>query len=209
MSAVKTKTPEEILKSVDAWRNGHFLLTSGLHSSDYIQCQRVLQYPRHGLMLADIMAKQLIEATLIPQSVIGPALGAIHWEVMMAAALDKILPDHEPIRGLFAERVVDDKGDPNSFALRRGLEISPGEKILVVEDVTTTGGSARKVVELVKALGGDPIAVAAIVDRSGGTIDFGIPFHKLITLNLASYAEPECPMCKDGNKAIKPGSSKQ
>ena len=209
MSAVKTKTPEEILKSVDAWRTGHFLLTSGLHSSEYMQCQRVLQYPRYGLSLAETMARQLIDANLIPKAVIGPALGAIHWEVMMAAALDKMLPDREPIRGLFAERTVDEKGDQNAFALRRGLEIGQDEEILVVEDVTTTGGSARKVVELVKSLGGKPIAVAAIVDRSGSTIDFGIPFHKLITLSLATYSEAECPMCKQGSKAIKPGSSKQ
>jgi orotate phosphoribosyltransferase len=209
MSTVITKTPEEILKSVDAWRTGHFLLTSGLHSSDYVQCQRVLQYPRYGLALAETMARQLIDANLIPTAVIGPALGAIHWEVMMAAALDKLLPEKEPIRGLFAERIVDEKGDQNAFGLRRGLEVSQDEKILVVEDVTTTGGSAKKVVDLVKSLGGKPIAVAAIVDRSGSTINFGIPFHKLITLNLAAYNEAECPMCKQGTKPIKPGSSKQ
>jgi orotate phosphoribosyltransferase len=213
MSTSKTRTPkqspEEILKSVDAWLTGHFLLTSGLHGSEYIQCQRVLQYPRFGLMLAETIAQQLIDANLIPDTVIGPALGAIHWEVMVAVALDRLLMGKAPIRALFAERVADNAGDPNSFAIRRGLGIAKGEKVLVVEDVTTTGGSAKKVVELIKSLGGTPIAVAAIVDRSGSKIEFGIPFHKLVTLNLASFAPGECPMCKEGSKPVKPGSSKQ
>ena len=204
MNTVKTADPESILKSVQAWRNGHFLLTSGLHSTDYIQCQRVLQYPRYGLALADLMAQKLQDANLIPDTVAGPALGAIHWEVMMATALDKLNSDREPMRALFAER-----DDQNNFAIRRGLEITPGEKVLVVEDVCTTGGSAKKVVELIKSLGGIPIAVASIIDRSGSTIDFGIPFLKLITLNLVNYQESDCPMCKDGTKAEKPGSSKK
>ncbi|HEY9759465.1 MAG TPA: orotate phosphoribosyltransferase [Oculatellaceae cyanobacterium] len=212
MSAASTKerqTPEQVLKSVGAWLTGHFLFTSGLHGSDYMQCQRVLQYPRYGLSLAEQLVESLIEKNLIPDTVVGPALGAIHWEVLVATALDQAFPDRAPTRGIFAERVTDDAGDQNAFAIRRGLELAPREKVLVVEDVTTTGGSARKVVELVRRLGADPIAVGAIIDRSGSKIDFGIPFVKLITLDLPAYKESECPMCAAGTKAVKPGSSKQ
>jgi orotate phosphoribosyltransferase len=209
MKTAETQTPEQLLKSVGAWLNGHFLYTSGLHGSDYMQCQRVLQYPRYGLALARQMVEQLQAKGLVPDTVVGPALGAIHWEVMVATALDEAMPDKPPIKAIFAERVTDDKGDQNAFAIRRGLEVAKGEKILVVEDVTTTGGSARKVVDLVRSLGAEPIAVAAIIDRSGGTIDFGIPFIKLLTINLPAYNETECPMCKTGTKAVKPGSSKQ
>ena len=209
MKTAETQTPEHLLKSVGAWLNGHFLYTSGLHGSDYMQCQRVLQYPRYGLALARQMVEQLQTNGLIPDTVVGPALGAIHWEVMVATALDESLPDKPPIKAIFAERVTDEKGDQNAFAIRRGLEVVKGEKVLVVEDVTTTGGSARKVVELIKSLGAEPIAVAAIIDRSGGTIDFGIPFIKLLTINLPAYKEADCPMCKTGTKAVKPGSSKQ
>jgi orotate phosphoribosyltransferase len=209
MKTAETQTPEQLLRSVGAWLNGHFLFTSGLHGSDYMQCQRVLQYPRYGLVLARLMVEQLQARGLVPDTVVGPALGAIHWEVMVATALDEAMPDKPPIKAIFAERVTDDKGDQNAFAIRRGLEVAQGDKVLVVEDVTTTGGSARKVVDLIKSLGAEPIAVAAIIDRSGGTIDFGIPFIKLLTLSLPAYNEAECPMCKTGTKAVKPGSSKQ
>lgn len=204
-----TLSPEQLLKSVGAWLTGHFLFTSGLHGSDYMQCQRVLQYPRYGLSLAKQLVEQLIEKDLVPDTVVGPALGAIHWEVMVATALDMAFPGRPPVKAIFAERVTDENGDQNAFAIRRGLELAKGERVLVVEDVTTTGGSARKVVDLVRKLGAEPIAVGAIIDRSGSTIDFGIPFIKLLALNLPAYKEAECPMCKSGTKPVKPGSSKQ
>jgi orotate phosphoribosyltransferase len=205
-ATVKEGSAEQLLKSVGAWLTGHFLLTSGLHSDQYMQCQKVLQYPRLGLQLADQLVEKVLAAGLKPTTVVGPALGAIHWEVMVACALDKRLAG-EPVRGLFAERGAEP--DVNAFQIRRGLELSPGEKVLVVEDVTTTGGSARKVVELVRALGADPVAVGAIVDRSGSTVSFGIPFIKLITLQLQTHEASQCPMCKEGSVAIKPGSNKK
>lgn len=201
---LKQESPESILKSVDAWLTGHFLYTSGKHGDHYIQCQKVLQYPRMGLDLADRLAKIVIGQGIVPESVVGPALGAIHWECFMASALDKLLAEKsDPVRGIFAERPA----GSDEFSIRRGIEIKPGEKILVVEDVTTTGGSVRKIIDLVKSSGGQPIAVAALVDRSGGTIDFGIPFFKLITLSLQTFEPEDCPLCKQGSKAIKPGSS--
>jgi orotate phosphoribosyltransferase len=137
----------------------------------------------------------------------GPALGAIHWEVFVANALDA--HSEQPIKAMFAEKNTDAGADPNTFALRRGMQLTSNDKVLVVEDVTTTGGSVKRVLQLVKSLGAQPIAVGAIVDRSGGSIDFGVPFLKLITLNLKTYAPAECPMCAQGSTAIKLGSSKQ
>jgi len=201
-------TPEELLKSVDAWRTGHFLLTSGLHSDQYMQCQRVLQYPRYGAHLARLLAEHVIEAGLKPKVVVGPALGAVHWEVFVASALDEIYgkKNETLVRAVFAERPAE---NPDAFAIRRGIELDEGEEVFVVEDVTTTGGSVKKVIELIKSLGAKPVGVGAIVDRSGGAADFGIPFIKLISLNLKTYTAHDCPMCKEGGKPIKPGSSKK
>jgi orotate phosphoribosyltransferase len=200
-------TAEELLKSVKAWQSGHFLLSSGLHSSEFMQCQKVLQYPEHGLTLADDLAKKIVEAGLKPQVVIGPALGAVHLEVFVAIAVNKLLAKENgaQVRAVFAERAE----DGINFAIRRGIELAPGERVLVVEDVTTTGGSAKRVVELVKQLGAEPIGVGAIVDRSGGKVDFGLPFIKLVEINIQNYESSVCPMCKDGSTAIKPGSSKK
>jgi orotate phosphoribosyltransferase len=198
---------EDVMRSVGALQTGHFLLTSGLHSDQYMQGQRVLQYPRYGNILANQLAEQIVAAGLQPDVVIGPALGAIHWEVFVANALDA--HSEKPIKAMFAERSTESGTDPNSFILRRGMELTSKDKVLVVEDVTTTGGSVKRVLELVKALGAEPIAVGAIVDRSGSTIEFGVPFLKLITLNLQTYTPADCPMCAQGTTAIKPGSSKQ
>ncbi len=202
-------TAENLLRSVDAWQTGHFLLTSGLHGREYMQCQRVMQYPRFGMQLARLLAKQLHESNLTPSVVAGPALGAIHWEVFVASAFEELNPNGPPIKAIFAERVTDQAVDANSFAIRRGVALTPEDRVLVVEDVTTTGGSARKVIELIRSLGATPIAVGAVVDRSGSKIDFGIPFHKLIALNLETYEPANCPLCKDGVPVVKPGSSKK
>lgn len=193
---------ESLLKDVGAWRTGHFLLTSGLHSNQYMQCQRILQYPRHGVLLADLLAAKVIEAGLRPSVVVGPALGAIHWEVYVAHALDR-LSAGEPVRGIFAER------PEGKFEIRRGVELQPGEQVLVVEDVTTTGGSVQQVIDLVRKLGAEPVAVGALVDRSGGNAQFGIPFFSLLKLQLETYEIDACPQCKQGIPVDKPGSSKQ
>ncbi|CAN5253766.1 orotate phosphoribosyltransferase [soil metagenome] len=200
---------ESLLRSVDAWQTGHFLLTSGLHGKEYMQCQRVMQYPRFGMQLARLLAKQLSAGNLTPSVVAGPALGAIHWEVFVASAFEELNPNGPPVKAIFAERVTDQAGDANSFAIRRGVALTPEDRVLVVEDVTTTGGSARKVVELIRSLGATPIAVGAVVDRSGSKIDFGIPFHKLITLDLETFEPANCPLCKSGVAVVKPGSSKK
>ncbi|MBX9722688.1 MAG: orotate phosphoribosyltransferase [Candidatus Obscuribacterales bacterium] len=192
---------EALLKDVGAWLTGHFLLASGLHSNQYVQCQRIMQYPRHGIMLAEALSAMVLAKGLQPMTVVGPALGAIHWEVYVAHALDKAMAE-DSVRGIFAER------PDGKFEIRRGLELIPGEPVLIVEDVTTTGGSAKQVIELVRELGAEPVAVGTVIDRSGGTIDFGIPFFSLVKMDLASYQADSCPLCKDGIPLVKPGSSK-
>lgn len=201
---------EELLKSVNAWQTGHFLLSSGLHSDQYMQCQKILQYPLHGMTLAKALAEKISNGNHQIQSVVGPALGAVHMEVFMALALNQqsgitSSATDKQIRAIFAER----DAQTNEFAIRRGVEIEPGERILVVEDVTTTGGSARKVIELLKEMGATPVAVAAIIDRSGGKATFDLPFYNLFSLDLKTYEADACPMCKAGTKAIKPGSNRK
>jgi orotate phosphoribosyltransferase len=192
---------DNLLNEVGAVLSGHFLLTSGAHSDKYVQAQKLLQYPRYGLFLAQLLIDQVLDANIQPNVVIGPAMGAIHFEVMMAQALDHKLAD-KPIRGLFAER-------PNGyFELRRGMEIANGEKVLVVEDVTTTGGSVKQIIDLVHSLGGTPVAACTVIDRSGGNVSFGIPFFSLVKLAFSTYEPENCPLCQEGIPCIKPGSKK-
>lgn len=193
---------ESLLRDVDAWQSGHFLLASGMHSSEYVQCQKLLQYPRHGMVFAESLVQRLLVAGVRPTAVVGPALGAVHWELLVALALDRAVLS-EPIRGIFAER------PEGTFEIRRGVQLQPGEKVLVVEDVTTTGGSAKAVVDLVRKLGADPVAVAAIIDRSGGKAQFDVPFISLIQMNLDTYSAEDCPQCKAGKPVTKPGSTKK
>lgn len=202
-----TNQIEKLLSQVGAVQQGHFLLSSGLHSNKYIQCQKVLQYPRYGAELADELVKMVLSHGLKPSTVVGPALGAVHWELLVAQALDKALGNNgrSPVRAIFAER-PDATG---AFEIRRGIEIEAGEEILVVEDVTTTGGSAKKVVELIEKLGAKPIAVGTIVDRSGKDGLFPIPCFSLLKIDLGTFDPGECPMCKQGEPVVKPGSSKK
>jgi orotate phosphoribosyltransferase len=224
-SAIETSVGD-LLKAVGAWRTGHFLLTSGLHSDQYMQCQRVMQYPRFGNFLADLLVDKLHEHEIKPDVVVGPALGAVHWEVFVASALER--KNHANLNDFFLNANSIEKATDRShidsmvtavfaeraagsddFSIRRGIELEKGAKVFVVEDVTTTGGSARKVVELLRTLGAAPVGVGAIVDRSGGTAKFDVPFISLLKLNLATYQPDACPLCKDGSVAEKPGSSKK
>lgn len=222
---------KDVLKAVGAWRTGHFLLSSGLHSDQYVQCQRLMQYPRLGSFLADLLAKELVEHGFHPDAVVGPALGAVHWELFVAGAVERLkLHDRasktngsgeyhlncdtvldaiteanqkKMIKAIFAER----PDGSQDFSIRRGIELEKGAKVVVVEDVTTTGGSARKVVELIKSMGCEPIAVGAIADRSGGKASFDVPFLSLVKLELQTYDPSDCPLCKSGSKAEKPGTT--
>ena len=170
--------------------DGHFRLTSGLHSPGYLQCALVLQYPREaercGAMLADEVR------SLGAQAVLSPALGGIVIGHEVARALG--------VRAIFAER------QDGQLTLRRGFALSPGEKVLVVEDVVTTGGSTRETIDVARAAGAVVVAAGAIIDRSGGSQGLDVPFHALATVSLPTYQPESCPLCAAGSAAVKPGS---
>ncbi len=180
----------EIFEKTGAMLSGHFRLTSGKHSDRYFQCAQVLQYPEYCSLLCQELAGRFKDMEV--ETVIGPAMGGILVSYELARALG--------VRSLFAER---EKG---VMTLRRGFSIKPGEKVLVAEDVITTGGSVREVIELVKNCGGEVVAVGVLVDRSGGKVDLGLRTEALLTTTVATYQPEECPLCKQGIPAVKPGS---
>jgi orotate phosphoribosyltransferase len=198
---VTDKEVGDLLREVGAWQTGHFLLSSGLHSNEYVQCQKVLQYPRYAKILAEALAKRLRTEELEPDVILGPAMGAVYWSVYVAFAVDSFQED--PVKAAFVERTAD--GD--DFELRRGIQINEGDKVLVVEDVITTGGSAKKVINLVKNMGAEVVGVGSIIDRSPG-VDFAAPFFPLFKAGLSTYAVKDCPLCHENVPLVKPGSSK-
>jgi len=184
---------EALLKTFQetgALRRGHFQLSSGLHSDVYFQSALVLQHPDRADLLARSLARDL--ARHEPDVIVGPALGGliIGWEV--ARRLD--------VRGLFTER------KDGEMCLRRGFQIAPKEKVIVVEDVVTTGKSTRETMAVIEAAGGTIVAVGALVDRSGGRADFDVPFHALLRLPVEAYEPADCPLCREGAPIDKPGS---
>lgn len=188
-------TPDEyldIFKKSEALLEGHFLLTSGKHSAQYMQCAQVLQYPDRAAILAEGLASQFRDMGV--QTVIGPATGGILVAHEVAKALG--------VRSLFTER------ENGIMRLRRGFTISPGERVLVVEDVITTGGSVREVLSVVQEFGATALGVGVLVDRSGGKVDFSLPQSSIIQLNIQAYEAQDCPLCAQGIPAVKPGSRK-
>lgn len=180
----------EILKEAGVLLEGHFLLTSGRHSAKYLQCAKIFQYTKYSEELcADLAAKYKDQNIDV---VIGPAIGAIQ----MAYEVSR----HLGVKNIFAER------ENGAMTLRRGFSIEKGQRVLVVEDVITTGGSVKEVIEIVKENGGVVAGVGAIVDRTGGKIDFGTPFSAVISMEVESYEKDECPLCKQGIEIVKPGS---
>lgn len=184
---------EEILsifRQSGALLEGHFLLTSGRHSAQYMQCAQVLQYPDLAARLGEGLAGLWRDAGV--ETVIGPAMGGILVAHEVAKALGT--------RALFTER------ENGVMRLRRGFKLSPGERVLVVEDVITTGGSVREVLAVVQEAGAVPLGVGVLVDRSGGNVDFGVPLNALLRLEIKSYEADSCPLCAEGIPCVKPGS---
>jgi orotate phosphoribosyltransferase len=186
-------TETEILKIFrehSALLEGHFILSSGLHSDRYIQCALVLQHPRVAEQLCSQLAAKLRD--LHPAVVAAPALGGVIVSHEVARALG--------VRALFTER------QDGVMTLRRGFSLVPGEPTLVVEDVITTGGSTRETMTAVEQAGGKVVGVGALIDRSGGKADLGLPMAALVTLEVRNYDPADCPLCKSGIPAVKPGS---
>ncbi|MDO4541027.1 MAG: orotate phosphoribosyltransferase [Syntrophomonadaceae bacterium] len=174
-----------------ALMEGHFKLTSGRHSNQYMQCARVQQYPELNEELARDLAAAFAGDGV--EVVMGPAMGGIITAYEVARQLK--------VTNMFAER------EDGKMKLRRGFELTPGTRVLVVEDVITTGGSVKEVIELINELGGVVAGVGILVDRSGGQIDFGVKKAAALTLSIQSWEAADCPLCKAGAApAIKPGS---
>ncbi len=189
---------KNLFKVKQALLEGHFQLTSGRHSSAYIQCALVLQYPDVAEKLGEeLVARVREENAGVPvrvNAVCAPAIGGIILGHVVARAFGA--------RAIFAER---DSGD-GLLKLRRGFEIKPGETVLAVEDVITTGGSLKEIVQMVQSSGGRLMGVASVAERSATPVDFGTTKTVLLKLPLKDYLPQDCPLCKEGTPAIKPGS---
>jgi orotate phosphoribosyltransferase len=180
----------EVFREHSALLEGHFILSSGLHSDRYIQCALVLQHPRVAEKLCSELAAKLRH--LGAATVAAPALGGVLVAHEVARALG--------VRALFTER------QEGVMSLRRGFRLEPGESTLVVEDVITTGLSTRETIKCVEEAGGKVVGVGSLIDRSGGAADLGLPKASLVTLTVKNYKPEDCPLCKKGVPTTKPGS---
>ncbi|MEL6233539.1 MAG: orotate phosphoribosyltransferase [Pseudomonadota bacterium] len=188
-------TPDDIIaefRAAEALLEGHFVLSSGLHSDTYLQCARVLMDPRRAARLCAALAARLRAGGLEADLCVSPAMGGVIVGYELARQLD--LPS------LFAERVE------GAFTLRRGFDIPPGARVLMVEDVVTTGLSSRECIATIAAHGGQTVAAACLVDRSGGTADLGVPLTALIEIDAPAYAADALPPALAALPAVKPGS---
>lgn len=179
-----------VFRRSGALLDGHFRLSSGLHSPGYLQCALVLQHPREAEALGAALGN--LVRSLGVQTVMSPALGGVVIGQEVGRALG--------VRAIFAERA------DGALTLRRGFALEPGEKVLIVEDVVTTGGSTRETMDVARAAGAVVVGACAIVDRSGGKQGLDVPFHALLPMDVKTYQPDECPLCKQGIPVVKPGS---
>jgi orotate phosphoribosyltransferase len=191
----------KIFEAAGAIRHGHFELSSGLHSATYVQCALALRYPRFAEKLGQALAALFSDAVI--EAVVSPALGGVIIGQEVARALPEVPPSVAGggVPALFVER--DASG---TMTMRRGFSLRPDQHVLVIEDVWTTGGSTQEAIRVVQEAGGRVVATGALIDRSGGTIDFPVESQALLNLPIASYDPEECPLCREGSAAVKPGS---
>jgi orotate phosphoribosyltransferase len=180
-----------------AYLKGHFRLTSGLHSPEYLQCAKVLQYPVHAQQFGEDIAARL--KALNPDQ-------PIH--VVVSPAMGGLIIGHEVARALGVRHIFTERNAEGKMTLRRGFAVEPGETAVVIEDVVTTGGSSREVIDLLQQDGAKVLAAASIIDRSGGKADIGVPRVALEVMEVTAYPPEFCPLCQQGLPVIKPGSRK-
>ena len=192
---------EELLRLFEisgAVRHGHFELSSGLHSGTYVQCALVLQYPLYAEKLGRALAALFSDATI--EAVVSPALGGI----VIGQEVARALP--EPKGGGGVPAIFVERDSTGMMCLRRGFTLRPDQHVLVIEDVWTTGGSTLETIQVVEEAGGRVVAAGALIDRSGGKIEFPVEASALLDLPIASYEAEDCPLCHQGSAAVKPGS---
>jgi orotate phosphoribosyltransferase len=185
----------ELFQQTEAYLRGHFRLTSGLHSGEYLQCAKVLAHPNHAERLGKELAGKIkvLTGDAVIDAVVSPAMGGI-------------IIGHETARSLGVLSLFTERDASNAMTLRRGFEIKPGLRVVIIEDVITTGGSTKEVVTLMRQMGAEVLAAGSIIDRSGGRADVGVPRVSLQTLEAVAYTPEECPLCKEGLPLVKPGS---
>lgn len=182
----------ELMREAGSLWEGHFLLTSGKHSARYLQCAKIFQNTKYSEKFCSELAEKYKNDNI--DIVIGPAMGA----VQMAYEVSR----HLGVPNFFAER------ENGVMTLRRGFVVNPGQRVLIVEDVVTTGGSVREVMKIVEEAGGIVAGVGSIADRTGGKIDFGVPFKSVLSIEIEAFEADNCPLCKAGTPVVKPGSKK-
>jgi orotate phosphoribosyltransferase len=189
-----TPQPDRVLdlfERTGAYLQGHFRLSSGLHSSGYLQSALVLQYPEHAQHLGKALAGML---------------GAYAADLVISPALGGLIIGHEVARALGVPFLFTERDADRKMSLRRGFALNPGARAIIIEDVITTGGSTREVIDIVRAAGAVPVAAGSIIDRSGGTAELGIPRVALETLTVPAFTPEQCPLCAAGQPVSKPGS---
>ena len=184
---------EQQLQREDALLRGHFRLSSGLHSDTYVQCARYLRRPELAAPAAAALAAQIQAAGLRPDIVVGPAMGGVVIGYELARQLG--------VPGIFTERDAD-----GQMTLRRGFSIEPGEKVIIAEDVVTTGKSTLEVAKVLRSMGAEVLAVASLIDRTGGNGGLDFPHFALLPVVAATFAPESCPLCAAGVPVVKPGS---
>jgi orotate phosphoribosyltransferase len=185
----------DLFERTGAYLRGHFRLTSGLHSPEYIQCAMVLQHPGHAEHLGAQLSRSLADLA-----------SGEKIDLVAAPAIGGMIIGHEVARFLGARFIFTERDPAGKMSLRRGFLVTPGESAVVVEDVITTGGSTREVIEILRKAGAVVLGAGAIIDRSGGTVDLGVPAVALFTLQVSTYPPEDCPLCRDRVPVVKPGS---
>lgn len=182
----------EMFKETGAYLRGHFRLTSGLHSPEYLQCALVLQHPEYAEWLGTELAHLLTGDRTV--------------DIVAAPAIGGLVIGHEVARAMHARFIFTERDAEGRMTLRRGFSVQPGERAVVIEDVVTTGGSSREVVDILREAGAEVVAAGSIIDRSGGHVDLGVPRMALATLKVVTYPPDACPLCREGIPVTKPGS---